>query len=228
MIGTGKTTGIVLDVADQRGGAMPGIVTLHDHSRFGNDGAFPGAGANPTWVQLPSGLWVMSFDGDDDYINIPNHPSLIIGTNDFTVKTWASLVALPTDAAPCMVTKGIAGAGEWMLRFDVASTRIGFYADAGAINLFDAGATDIRGAGYQYVVMCRRGTTAYLYLNAVQIGTQAAVGAVDLDTAMDLRLSAGVAVRDWHGTIALTCIYTYALTPAQIRAHYAATRRFFS
>ena len=54
------TRGLVLDVANQLGGAMPGVVTLHDWSREKNDGAM----ANVTWVQLAStGLWVMVFNG---------------------------------------------------------------------------------------------------------------------------------------------------------------------
>ena len=54
------TRGLILDIARQEGGAMPGIVTLHDWSRFGNDGTM----ANVTWAQFASiGLWVMVFNG---------------------------------------------------------------------------------------------------------------------------------------------------------------------
>lgn len=42
---------------------------LEDISRYSNDGSFKGAG-EPDWIQMPSGLWVMSFDGSDDVITV--------------------------------------------------------------------------------------------------------------------------------------------------------------
>lgn len=53
--------GPVLALPMQEGGGG----TVYDISGFGNDGAFGAGAAAPTWYQLPSGLWVLSFDGDD-------------------------------------------------------------------------------------------------------------------------------------------------------------------
>jgi len=63
-----KTKGCVLDVARQRGGAMPGVVTLVDHSRYRNDGAM----TDVTWTQLPSGLWVLDFNGTSSIVDYGN------------------------------------------------------------------------------------------------------------------------------------------------------------
>lgn len=69
-----KDTGLVFDSAHQPGLTEPHATILHDYSRWKNHGIFKADGA-PNWVQLPSGLWVMDYNGDD-YVNI----SAIIST----------------------------------------------------------------------------------------------------------------------------------------------------
>jgi len=49
-----------------------------------NDGAITGA----TWVRLPSGLWVLSFDGTDDVVSCGNDSSLNL-TTGWTALMWA-------------------------------------------------------------------------------------------------------------------------------------------
>lgn len=63
---------------DEGGGSV-----LHDMSEFGNDGVIVGA----TWGQLPTELWYLDFDGIDDYVSIPNSPSIDI-TDAITIKLW--------------------------------------------------------------------------------------------------------------------------------------------
>ncbi len=78
------TRGLFLDAANQVGGAMPGVATLHDWSREKNDGAMTGV----TWAQTAAGLWVMEFDGGD-FATIPESPSLqAIGLTYMTFSFW--------------------------------------------------------------------------------------------------------------------------------------------
>lgn len=56
---------------------------IYDRSPYGNHGTIYGA----TWKRLPSGLWVLDFDGNDDYIVIPDASSLN-STSAFTLKVW--------------------------------------------------------------------------------------------------------------------------------------------
>ena len=46
-------------------GLPGGSSKIHDRSPYGNQGSITGA----TWKRLPSGLWCLSFDGNDDFIN---------------------------------------------------------------------------------------------------------------------------------------------------------------
>jgi len=104
-----KTTGIVLDVANQRGGAMPSVVTLHDWSRFGNDGAM----ANITWGQEPSRLWVMGFNGAT---SLSNHGDCVLAR---TVEFWMNPDSLTesileeTAAVGISINAGAMVYGSW-------------------------------------------------------------------------------------------------------------------
>ncbi len=76
-----KSTGYILKERVYVGGVSPPN-TYEDESRFGNDGSISGV----TWLRLPSGLWVRSFDGND-LVNFGNVPSLS-GMAELTVKVW--------------------------------------------------------------------------------------------------------------------------------------------
>jgi hypothetical protein len=61
-----KITGLVLDERPHIGSVTP-PAAFEDRSRFGNNGTHTAI----TWVQLPSGLWVRSFNGTTSLITIP-------------------------------------------------------------------------------------------------------------------------------------------------------------
>ena len=67
---------------------LPGLPAgngkIHDRSPYGNHGAITGA----TWVRLPSGLWCLSFDDTDDYVDCGSSARLRF-TTSFAVMAWA-------------------------------------------------------------------------------------------------------------------------------------------
>lgn len=79
-----RSTGCVFSSRSYVGSVEPPATVLEDESRFGNDGAFASDG-HPDWVQLPSGLWVMSFDGTGDKV-LTGSPVLV--RNAFTGIAW--------------------------------------------------------------------------------------------------------------------------------------------
>ncbi len=62
---------------------------IQDRSFCANPGTITGA----TWKRLPSGLWYLSFDGNDDLVTIPHHPNLQ-PTDAITIKFWLKPVSL--------------------------------------------------------------------------------------------------------------------------------------
>ena len=71
--------GCVLSLTGLPGGGSK----IYDRSPYGNIGTITGA----TWVRLPSGLWCLSFDGGDDYVDCGNANSLRI-TGSLTLAAW--------------------------------------------------------------------------------------------------------------------------------------------
>jgi len=64
-----KTTGLIF-AGEKSLYTEPHATTFYDVSQFGNDGTITGA----TWLKLPSGLWVTSFDGSS-YIDFGDQVS---------------------------------------------------------------------------------------------------------------------------------------------------------
>ena len=65
-------------------GLPAGDSKIHDRSPYGNQGDITGA----TWVRLPSGLWCLSFDDTDDYVDCGSSAGLRF-TTSFSVMAWA-------------------------------------------------------------------------------------------------------------------------------------------
>lgn len=65
-----KSTGLVFKSRDYIGSVEPPATVLEDESRFGNNGSM--TTAKPDLVQLPSGLWVFSYNGTDAVVDVGN------------------------------------------------------------------------------------------------------------------------------------------------------------
>ncbi len=61
-------------------------VTVLDRSRYQCNGVMS---ANPpTWVRLPSGLWVLRFNGTDNYVDVAGTGGTIQPATQYTVLIW--------------------------------------------------------------------------------------------------------------------------------------------
>lgn len=123
-----RTSGLILDVANQLGGPMPSVTTLYDHSRFKNNSS---AWSGATWVQLPSKIWTLNFDGNDQ-ITIPN--TLAYCLNGY-------------QAATCLVwvKRTVIGVGHsYIIRLlnSVANTRYALFSNAGDGKISSVGRSD--------------------------------------------------------------------------------------
>lgn len=81
-----RNTGLVLDSEVDISPVAP--LSFVDRSVWRNNGTFGGGAAAPTPVRLPSGLWVLYFDGVNDIITIPDAPCLRFGKVSFSVIIW--------------------------------------------------------------------------------------------------------------------------------------------
>lgn len=136
--------------------------TINDRSGNGNHGTITGA----TWVRLPSGLWVLNFDGDDR-VSCGVATSLEVGSSDFSVLVWCKV----TDTVNLQVIVG---------KLSFGLQQFGIYANTGVIS----GAMRADGAGitvdmiapysasaYYLIALTRLTNTLTLYANGVPQNT---------------------------------------------------------
>jgi len=216
------TRGLVLDVANQSGGAMPSIVTLHDWSRFGNDGAM----TNVTWAQLAStGLWYPVYNGTTSIVNCGTNVSLAI-TDAITIEAWVYAVTLGEGLAGRIVAKN--DVADYAYLPISADNSIGIYFNSTQYKS-NAGIFVLGTWQYFVVTFDRFLATNQIkhYKNGVAIGTNIRAAAIPT-SANALSIGNRVATgRTFDGNLPLLRLYNYALSPAQIRARYHSTRWLF-
>lgn len=215
-----KATGLVLD-AERSVDVEPGVVTLYDMSRFGNDGAMD----NITWTQLPSGLWVMSLNGTNSGVRIASGQLYRTTT---TLECWIRL----NNAT--QVDKAIMGQLSPFFWDQYGS---GILFDNGVLSVISesnhdkaaltVALTDI--ISWHHVVGIVRTASGKLFLDGVEVDSG------DLDSGYLYWFAIGASRDDtdplagnyFDGLISGVRVYNYALSAGQILKKYEATRRFF-
>jgi len=219
-----KTCGLVLDVANQVGGVVPSVVTLHDWSREKNDGAM----TNVTWAQLAStGLWYPIFNGTTSLVNCGNAISFS-NLNQFTWETWFYANGLGGNNIGRILDKG---AKNWHIEAGRFTVNISHVILTGQ---WKSPVASIALAGWYHVVVTMTdvdnvASNPTFYINGVSVvvtETATPNGALIADTTLYLGNRAA-ANRGFDGYIPKFRYYNYALTPAQIRARYHAEKYLF-
>ena len=218
------TRGLVLDVANQVGGAAPGAAVLHDWSREQIDGAFGAGAAAPTWVQLPTGLWVLYFDGDA-YISlgVDTFDGLYPGTTySGTFEVW---MRYPTASAS---RHFLNVEGGWLVYHNPAGQIYAFVTGSSA----DAAITptDYDDDIWHHFAFTWDTNLQQIFIDGAFIISDVPTALANLST-LSRQTTIGA---DWRldrafyiGYMGLIRFRNYALTPAQIRARYHSTRWLF-
>lgn len=219
-----KTTGIVLD-PEVSVDLEPGVVTLYDRSRFRNNGVF----ANVTWVQLPSGLWVMSFNGTNSSVDLTTNSIYNFTSELFTVEAWIYLDAA-WSAAASVLFKGNHGGDGWFLSLGFGGGTNLELATNHAPTWEYSYSTALNKSQWYHGVAVRTSTTNVdIYINGVDDTASHAVHADPTTTIQRLAIGtrSNLVANPFYGLIAQPRIYTYALSAATIYSHFQAKRGWF-
>lgn len=205
-------------------GYPPYGTKIYDQSVNGNDGTITGA----TWTRLPSGLWVLDFDGVASNIVIADNASLAFGTSDFTFEVWIKPSVTCGALARIFSKQG----AVWVF-FRLSGGKV-------QCNIFDGvdtasvlAVSDLRDAKWHYVAAtCDRdsATGFQAYVAGVASGVAVdptLVGSVTAAVALDIGRYAPGPAEYYKGTIALPRVYTRALSAAEILGHYNQERHLF-
>lgn len=207
--------GCVLSLSELPGGSGK----VYDRSPYGNIGSITGA----SWVRLPSGLWCLSFDGSDDWIDFGTPASLF--TSDGTFMIWIN-----KDGSAFGRIWGIdkpgTYAGEIDLRHGDALLRFSIY-EAGGEQLIVSDA-DIPLDTWIHLTCIYGSQGMMMYVDAVK---QADTNTSTQGTAAQAEFVVGALTNDgtssWKGKLAFPRVYNRVLSAFEIQNHFDREKHLF-
>lgn len=184
-----------------------------DSSGNGNTGTLMNG---PQWVDGVIGK-ALKFDGIDDYLSVPDSPSLDVSGNQITVEFWMK-PALDIDASTSyqkLYDKGDAyhsAIGGGGLRFTIA-----YVHDIDSLRKTWSGGT------WYHIAHVYDGSAISIYVNGVLDNSEPETGGIHV-TSLPFTIAAYTFGGQWYfpGTIDEFAIYNYARTPEKIWDDYQA------
>jgi hypothetical protein len=191
-------------------------ITAYDNSGYGTHGTLYGGA---TWVQ-GNIRYALEFDGQDDYILIPNTPSLLPGTSDFTVEVY-----IKTDGTSrqTIINNGY-GDSTAEYYFDIlADGRLYGWTDYPATSGDSITGSSSVNDGYWHHVIFLRDDKLHLFVDGVEDAIPAVHGNRDIDHSLDIYLGANTQMGNYfNGIMDEVYIYHRALSTEEIREKYEA------
>jgi hypothetical protein len=204
---------------------LPGLPSggnkIHDRSPYGNHGTITGA----TWTRTPSGLWCLSFDGVDDYVDFGYNLNL---TSALTVVFW--LYPLSIRQQEFFVNfKSFGGnnyggydiymGGNGKMRFQVGKT-------VGTDDL--EGTTVLTADQWTHVAAVHDGVKLYIYINGKSDKTPKTATQVPWNASTRSTRLGEVYYGDKpHAYVALLTMANHGFSAGKIWQHYESTKRLF-
>ncbi len=201
---------------------LPGQgATIWDRSNQGNDGTITGA----TWVRLSSGLWVLSFDGDDK-VNCGTDSSLF--SADGSIVAWFLADGLGVNNLLVSSDPPGANIGDFFFRVDSVTDKLRATFDNPATTIFGNAAVS---ASTWYMAGLKWNTTEVaLFQDGVK---QADTSANDVttiqaaQTAMMIGVNRVIPTFSMTGDIALVRVFNPALTDEEFARLFQQERHLF-
>src|SRR3989344_5821303 len=192
-----------------------------------NNGTLGTGSSSPTWQsedECVNGK-CLRFDGSNDYVDMDD----IFYSDALTVCAWVKFNTLDTHRS--MVVKRNSsgttnGQPEWSLYMENGKAAWASWNDASTLAVNPVGATTLSVGNWNSIcgVQGGNGTTAYIYLNGKQDGSDSQ-DLIMQNTTSRIQVGARTANNDnrfLHGFVDDVKIYSYARSADQIKADYAA------
>jgi len=184
----------------------------------GNDGTNHGAIRNQAG-QVGNAY---SFDGVDDYLEIPHNSNLDFGTGAFTLEAWIKANTIQTSYPMILSYRGSDAYNGYFLCLNVGGAGVqgSLMLQIDGINYLPC-TTDLRDNNWHHVAATRTGTTLYFYVDGTVDGT--ATSNKNMNSIYDLwigRDQASPSNTAWAGLIDEVAVYSCCLPASTIDCHY--------
>jgi Concanavalin A-like lectin/glucanases superfamily len=190
--------------------------TVTDRSGHNNTGTIsgaPGTTSGATWTTAGKFGGALVFNGTNALVTIPDATSLRL-TTDMTLEAWVFPTAPPTGWWQSVVDKNVDG--YYLMASSDRSSRpaVGGTFTAGNQNTF--GPTPLAVNTWTHLAATFDGTTVRLYVNGVQVASQAQTTPL-MPTTGTLQIGANSYGEHFTGRIDEVRIYNQALSPSEIQ-----------
>jgi len=184
-----------------------------DRSGQGKNGTISGA-------TLDSGKvgQALSFDGVDDYVNIPD-PNLVEGLTAMSVSVWAKSNTTVTANGRGIVAQSYGTSGATFILFLRNIDNIAFQVDTGVSVIADAN-TDLPDTNWHHYVGVYNGSNVLLYVDSVLQTSQPVQTGTTTASTNPVTIGAYDSTRNWDGLIDEARIYNRALGAEEIKRLY--------
>jgi len=184
-----------------------------------NDGTYHGSGYVSGQVDQ-----AFSFDGIDDYVEIPDDSSLNLGTGDFTLEAWINADQNQESFPSILSNRGDDEFNGFLFGLSLWDQAVegSLFIQIEGTNYIPC-STDLRGTGWHHVAVTRTGSSITFYIDGSQDGT--ASSSKDLDSAGDMWIGwdeAKPSTTPFNGLIDEVAVYDRALHVSEISNHYNA------
>ena len=202
-------------------GLPGGSSKIHDRSPYGNHGTIIGA----TWKMLPSGLWVLSFDGGDDSIDIsaiqPMPPQ-------GTVEIWVYMANWADGVLRNLFDTSQAGGDHRILLRKQADNTPNFYMATTTTQVNIIGSA-LSGSGWKHWVVRYKANGCSLYIDNTLIGIDASCVMPSFIAGQGTRLGSAFDASGafWNGLIALPYIRNRLLSALELQNSFNREKRLF-
>ena len=209
----------------------PGATTLIDTSPFRDNLTFLGDG-QPDWVQLPSGLWYMLFDGANDYVAgaVNGNPQVLERTADMTFIAWFNVTLDTGDIQTILGSRE--GNNDITYPFWLGSVNtsmvLSFRMGNGALQYVANTTTSATPGQWHMASATIIGTAISVRIDAGSEGTVAfAAGTRQTGTRLTIGSATAASTRLFTGGVAPPLILDYGMEPGQLRNYYEKTKHLF-
>ncbi len=213
-----RVSGMVLET--ERGLVAPDTVTMYNLTRCGS--ALNGVMTNMTWVRLPSGLWVMNFNGTTGYVTVPANACLNM-IPALSLEAWV-LATTPANNRQFLAKyyqATPAGLLDWSLDTQGGLWRATSANATGAVSSLAA----ITASVWYHLVLTYTTALLTLYVNGVSQGTDATPGVIN---GGNFPLWVGLYnVSYFAGQMSGIRVYNYALSAGQVLNRFEAERHWY-
>jgi len=194
---------------------------IYDRSPYGNNGTITGA----TWTRLPGGLWCLSFDGTDDYVNCGNAASLHTSAN-LSIEMWAKTPADWSGLNQGLIDKRTPPQGYlWQIYDGHLSLYCGGTGGDASVNVNPPANPEL---WHHYAMVLKGGEYLYLFINGeLENFDTSDIPSDFTETSANVIIGARQSGGNFSGVIALTKIYNRVLSALEIQNHFSREKGLF-